>query len=110
MITYIKQINVDKILKHSGRRVVAGEDGFIKIIIREENTGEYKVNKKLEEKVIKSFRETMTELESMTGNDDFLASIEDVDEYSNGDILACTSDGDFGLYELQNKNSAAEGG
>ncbi len=129
MINYIPQINVDKILKYSGRRVVAGEDGFIKIIIREENVEEYRIkvnsgkketenkdnpdNKnenKIEqngtrasEKVLRSFRETEIILEPMTGNDDFLASIEDVDEFENGDLIACTSDGDFGLYELQNK-------
>ena len=126
MINYIPQINVDKILKYSGRRVVAGEDGFIKIIIREENIEEYKIkiNKKnkdknilnnknenkieedntsASEKVLKSFRETEIILEPMTGNDDFLASIEDVDEFENGDLISCTSDGDFGLYELKNK-------
>ena len=129
MINYIPQINVDKILKYSGRRVVAGEDGFIKIIIREENIEEYRIkvnsgkketenkdnpdNKnenKIEEnstgaseKVLRSFRETEIILEPMTGNDDFLASIEDVDEFENGDLIACTSDGDFGLY-LFNKN------
>ena len=126
MINYIPQINVDKILKYSGRRVVAGEDGFIKIIIREENISEYKIkigkgnidksisnnkkeNKKTKdeladsEKVLRSFRETEIILEPMTGNDDFLASIEDVDEFENGDLVACTSDGDFGLYELQSK-------
>ena len=122
MINYIPQINVDKILKYSGHRVVAGEDGFIKIIIREENISEYRIkivkenidksilnNKKEEnnirasEKVLRSFRETEIILEPMTGNDDFLASIEDVDEFENGDLIACTNDGDFGLYELQSK-------
>ena len=78
MINYTPQINIDKILKYSSQRVVAGEDGFIKI------------NKFI--------------LEGMTGNDDFLASVEDVDEFENGDIIACTSDGDFGLYLCDKKN------
>ena len=104
MINYIPQINVDKILKYSGHRVIAGEDGFIKIIIREENLEEYKIElNKTSGKILRSFRETEIILEPMTGNDDFLASIEDVDEFENGDLIACTSDGDFGLY-IFNKN------
>ena len=55
MINYTPQINIDKVLKYSSQRVVAGEDGFIKI------------NKLI--------------LGGMTGNDDFLASVEDVDEF-----------------------------
>lgn len=79
MINHKKQINTDKALKYSSKHVLAGEDGYISV-----------------EGIV---------LESMTGSDGFLANIEDVDEYSDGDIIVCTTDGDFGLYTYNNTSN-----
>lgn len=72
MINHVPQINVYKNLKYSKKICEAGEDGYLKI------NGEI--------------------LECATDNQGFLANIEDVDEFSNGDIIVATTDGDFTLY------------
>ncbi len=98
MLNHIKQINVDKVLKYSKRKILAGEDGFIKVIY---NTNRYKQKEEKGEKMLE------ITLDQMTDADSFLANIEDADEFSNGDIIVCTTDGDFGLYifDKEEKNN-----
>ncbi|MDQ5957112.1 MAG: hypothetical protein QG614_86 [Patescibacteria group bacterium] len=73
MIEHIPQINQSKILKHSQKKIEVGEDGYVLI-----------------ENIL---------LEPLVSQSGFLTNVEDADEYSDGGVIVCGTDGDFAYYK-----------